>query len=87
MNLEVITRKILAQRIETALGEWSMIETLLKTEGPRLVKLVCGSKGAPFTLRGAAKHYGLSPTYLSRVLNRQCVISPAAFLKLARGVP
>lgn len=55
----------------------------LDKRGPILAHGIFGD-GGPMTLREASRKTGLSPTYLSRVMNKSAPISPDAFLKLSK---
>lgn len=68
-----------AAKVSRHLVERKAIIGLLARDGPRLMTILTQTR----SLRDVARATGLSPTYLSHVANRQCVVSKLAFLKLA----
>jgi len=69
----------LAEAVADWIYEGKGLKRKLRTEGSRLIKRLMQKK----TLRAIARRSRLSPTYVSRVLNRQSPISPDAFVRLS----
>lgn len=67
------------ERVENLIAEQQIVREGLWHEGPNLVDKLMRR----WSLREAARRSGLSPTYLSQVLNSNVIISPGAFVALA----
>lgn len=70
--------RVLATLVGAHLDAAESVRRLLSKRGPKIVAALMKR----MSLREVARRTELSPTYLSRVLNRTATISPAAFLKL-----
>jgi len=66
-------------RIKNMLDEQEIVREGLWHEGPNLVDRLSRRS----SLRDIARRSGLSPTYLSQVLNRKAIISARAFVSLS----
>lgn len=67
-------------RVVNWIDEGEVVRAGLAYEGPRLIRRLTRD----ISLRKVARRTGLSATYLSLVANGRAVISPKAFLKLAK---
>ena len=78
-----------AKRVRAHFDEAQIIHMGLSATGGDLIRRLLNQDGWPRsgrprrTLRGLGKDVGLSPTYLSRVINRHEIISAGAYLRLA----
>jgi len=75
----------LAYDIQAHEDEAREIRKGIAHDGPRLITALQdrGGYGA-CSLRQIARESGLSPTYLSLALNGKAILSPGAYVKLAR---
>lgn len=79
MNLRQV-----AATVDAWLAKSHRIKTLLRKHGPTAIESRLREGGS---LRQLAERVGLSPTYLSNVRTGKDTISPAAFVKLVKGMP
>lgn len=68
----------LAQQVELWLETRTSIRQRLATDGAVLVSNICEK----ISMRELSRKTGLSPTYISLVVNGKTTISPEAFLKI-----
>ncbi len=73
---------LLANRIKDYLLLGNVLHLQVRTMAPELIREIMGGPPA-LSLRSLAEAVDLSPTYLSRVKNRQVVCSLGAYLSLA----
>lgn len=75
--------KTFADRLRAHLDEAEDIREGLADHGPILIRRLQDRDGwGAVSLRALAREVGLSPTYLSRVMNGQIIISTWSYLKL-----
>lgn len=70
----------LANQIEALQKQWKRAKLALANEGLAVLRTLLKQ----YTLREIGRRTELSPTYLSQVKNGRQVISPDAFVKLAK---
>lgn len=80
LRLELDT---LAERVREHLAEADVLREGMAHEGPHLIQRLQDSEGWGCTsLRSIARRSGLSPAYLSMVVNGKQIISLGAYLRL-----
>lgn len=76
--------KAMAAKVREHLAADADMHEMLAAEGPRLIKWLCVSADGPdISLREVGRRLGVSPTYMSMVLNRQECCSPRVYLLLS----
>ena len=71
-----------AVRVKAWLKETDSIKADIGRHGQAMIAFMCKSNDAPLSLRELARRSLLSPTYLSRAMNGEVVLSPAAYVKV-----